>query len=56
MLKVNYNYVTGHGISLGTIPKNLDFIIIKEEGFKTWFSTNRPLTEEELKYYDIRKA
>lgn len=53
---MNYIYITGHGVGPGTIPTGLDFVIVKEEGFKTWFSTNRPLTDYELKFYDIREA
>lgn len=49
-----YRYVTTHGIGPGTLPNG---VYIKSEELKngkTAIYTNRPLTSEELKKYDIK--
>ena len=49
-----YRYITKHGIGPGTIPK--DVHLLKAEDLPNWKTAiwlDRPLTSEELKYYDI---
>ncbi len=49
-----YRYITNHGIGPGTLPSG---VFVRAEvlpNFKTAIYTNRPLTDEELKYYDIK--
>lgn len=46
-------YETLHGVSLGTIPKGINFQIISSSGFRDVFSVDRELTKEELNFYDI---
>lgn len=52
---VEYWYFTTHGVQPGSVPKGLiiDQIIDTPEG--TYFSTNRVITTESLKYYDIKE-
>ena len=47
-------YKTSHGLGPGTLPKDVYITNYYESGYKTYFNTNRELTNEELKYYDIK--
>lgn len=49
-----YRYITNHGIGPGTVPNG---VLVRSEELdygKTAIYTNRPLTSEELKKYDIK--
>ena len=49
-----YRYITNHGVGPGTLPNNV-FVRSEElNSGKTAIYTNRPLTSEELKKYDIK--
>ena len=49
-----YRYITSHGIGPGTLPNNVYVRSDELENGKTAIYTNRPLTDEELKKYDIK--
>ena len=49
-----YRYITNHGIGPGTLPEG---VFVRAEvlpNYRTAIYTNRPLTEEELRKYDIK--
>lgn len=50
-----YWYFTTHGVQLGSVPKGLiiEEVIDKPEG--TYFSANRVISTDALKYYDIKE-
>ena len=52
--KNEYRYITNHGIGLGTLPNNVYVRSEDLENGKTAIYTNRPLSDEELKKYDIK--
>lgn len=49
-----YRYITTHGIGPGTLPNGTYVRSEELEGGKTAVYTNRPLSAEELKKYDIK--
>lgn len=52
--KNEYRYITNHGIGPGTLPNNVYVRSEDLENGKTAIYTNRPLSDEELKKYDIK--
>lgn len=54
-------YFTTHGTGPGTLPKDVSVLKV-EEGVNSkgtmgdWVKTSRPLTQEEIKYYDYREV
>lgn len=52
--KNEYRYITNHGIGLGTLPNNVYVRSEDLDNGKTAIYTNRPLSDEELKKYDIK--
>ena len=49
-----YRYVTKHGIGPGTLPKDVNLIDSEDiDNYKTAIYLDRPLSAEELSYYDI---
>lgn len=52
--KNEYRYITNHGIGPGTLPNNVYVHSEDLENGKTAIYTNRPLSDEELKKYDIK--
>ncbi|MDR2571812.1 MAG: hypothetical protein LBD23_16160 [Oscillospiraceae bacterium] len=52
-----YKYITTHGIGPATLPKDIN--LMKSEdlpNYKTAIHLNRPLTDEEQNYFDIRSG
>lgn len=50
----SFCYALKHGFGPGTIPKDVDVLNFKDEGYLTIVELDRELTPEELDYYDIR--
>lgn len=48
-----YRYVMKHGTGPGTIPKDVKVGKVIDDDFYSQIYINRPLTEDELSYYDI---
>lgn len=48
-----YKYVLKHGLGPGTIPRDVDIIKIEDGDYYDIVYLDRPLTKEELKFYDI---
>ena len=50
----SYKYVTKHGVGPGTLPKDVKLIDWEDmDNYLTVIYLDRPLSTEELKYYDI---
>jgi len=50
-----YKYITTHGIGPGTLPKDVELVkVVDLPNFRCELYLDRPLTSEELDYYDIR--
>lgn len=53
--KKGYRYVTLHGLGPGTLPKDAKLLDWEDlPNYKTAIYLDRPLTTEELKFYDIK--
>lgn len=52
---LNYWYFTTHGVQPGSVPKGLEILEIRDTPNGTYFLTNRVLTTDSLKYYDIKE-
>lgn len=49
-----YRYITKHGLGPGMIPKDVDILDWEDlDNWKTAIIIDRPLTKDELEYYDI---
>lgn len=52
---MQYEYITNHGVDPMTIPKDAKVLDARMlSGGRTLIQLNRPLTTEELEYYDIK--
>lgn len=54
IISSSFCYALKHEFGPGTIPKDVDVLNFKEEGYLTIVELDRELTPEELDYYDIR--
>lgn len=50
-----YWYFTTHGVQPGSVPKGLIIYEVVDKPEGSYFSTNRVITTEALKYYDIKE-
>ena len=50
-----YWYFTTHGVQPGSVPKGLEIIDVVDRPEGSYFLTNRVLTTDSLKYYDIKE-
>lgn len=50
-----YWYRTRHGVQPGSVPKGLDIIAIVDQDGWSYFATNRVITTDALKKYDIQE-
>lgn len=50
-----YWYRTTHGVQPGSVPKGLEILQVIDRADGTYFSTNRVITTDALKYYDIKE-
>lgn len=48
-----YWYRTTHGVQPGSVPRGLEILEVIDQPDGTYFSTNRVITTDALKYYDI---
>ena len=52
--KKGYKYITNHGLGPGTLPKDVELVDYEDlDNYKTAIYLDRPLTSDELDYYDI---
>lgn len=50
-----YWYFTKHGVQPGSVPRGLEILDVVDKPEGSYFLTNRVLTTDALKYYDIRE-
>lgn len=50
-----YWYFTTHGVMPGSVPKGLEILDIVDKPEGSYFLTNKVLTTDSLKYYDIKE-
>ena len=56
-LTKGYRYITNHGMGPGTVPDDVHILHWEDlPNYKTAFWTDRFLTTDELKYYDVKEA
>lgn len=50
-----YWYFTTHGVMPGSVPRGLDILDVVDRPEGSYFKTNKVLTSDALKYYDIKE-